>query len=103
MKWYATWPTQKVFTPFQFAKHRARLIGEFKTAIEITGGILIDYENLTSGDYDFTKINQYCGIKVKEQTLDKKIGSGKDNIRKSFNINLFERCLLDMGDRYGKK
>ena len=77
MKWYATWPTQNVFSPFQFAKHRAKLIREFKTAIEFTGGILVNYEDLTSGNFDFTKINQYCGIKVKEQTLDKKMGGGR--------------------------
>lgn len=101
MNWYSTWPTGKAFTPYAFAKHRAKLLKEFEIAINYTGGQMIDFADLTSQNIDYNALNDYCGIVVNESVLESKIGSGFENNkshRKQY-LSSFERLLLNIGHK----
>ncbi len=100
-EWYAEWQHRKAFTPFQFASHRRRLIKEFAKAIKLTGGVIIEYEDLISGNFDLKKPNDYCNIEVDGSVLSKKVGSGIKTNKKVSRINLVERVMLKFGD-FGK-
>ena len=95
-KWYSDWPHGKAFTPFQFARHRRRLVQEFKTAIKLTGGLMINYEDLICGNLDLEELDDYCDIKVDRNVLNKKVGSGLKTEKVS-RINFIENVMLKLG------
>ena len=106
MDWYAKWPTKPVFTPFAFAKHRARLIREFSYAQKLTGGLIIDYKDLVSEPEVLRDIEEYCKVKIDQSIIEKKIGSGLsyvNNATPSQNISSIESLLLKLGNIKGSK
>ena len=100
MNWYRRWPDEPTFTPFRFAFHRAKLLKEFELSIEKSGGLLIEYEQLISKEFNFDELNQYCNVKVDNSILQKKIGSSSNAKGKISNL---EYVLLKTGDFYGQK
>ena len=103
--WYSQWPEQKAFTPFAFARHRSRLLSEFNIAAQETGGLMIEYSDLVSGDFNFGRLNEYCEINVDQSILKVKVGSGEEKAekrdgsnKKGSGLSQFERFLLRIGD-----
>ncbi|ABG39715.1 hypothetical protein Patl_1189 [Paraglaciecola sp. T6c] len=106
MNWYAKWPTKPVFTPFSFAKHRARLIRELSYAQKLTGGLIIDYRDLVSQPEVLRNIEEYCKVKIDQSIIEKKIGSGLsyvNTVTPSPNISSVESLLLKLGNIKGSK
>lgn len=105
MNWYRSWPNQTAFTAYSFAKHRAQLLLQFESAAKLTGGLIIDYQKLTSGDYDFDQLDNYCELKVDRNVISNKVGSGAQKATKSASrkISSLEELLLSRGDAKGRK
>lgn len=100
--WYVDWPYKPAFSAFAFARHRARLINEFKEASKIVGGIAIKYENLVHGNEELEKLQTYCGVNIDERTLQDRVGSSrrKDN---KYSPPFYERLFLNAGDILQRK
>ncbi|WP_158769091.1 DUF5672 family protein [Paraglaciecola sp. L1A13] len=106
MNWYAKWPHSTVFTPFAFAKHRARLVKEFSQAQKLTGGLIVDYDDIVSNKETLTNIENYCNIKIERAVLEKNVGSALNQekaAKRKASIGWFESCLLRLGDVRGSK
>lgn len=97
MTWYSRWPKQKAFTPYAFARHRARLLREFKQAQQLAGGVLIDYAQLVPESPVFATIEEYTGVKCDQSVLPNKVGSGRQKQQQE-NLGQLERLLLTLGD-----
>jgi hypothetical protein len=95
--WYSEWPHKTAFSAYSFAKHRSRLIKEFKKVSDLVGGMVIDYEDLTSGTFDFQKLESYCDLKINKNILEKRVGSGAKG-GKQFTPSFYEKLLLNIGD-----
>lgn len=106
MNWYANWPHNTVFTPYAFAKHRARLIREFSQAQKLTGGLILHYHDIVSDNDTLTKIETYCNVKIDRKTLENKVGNALERKKKPKHraaISWFESCLLRSGNFRGAK
>lgn len=99
MDWYATWPRSQAVTAYSFARHWSRLNGEFPDAVEATGGMMIDYEALISGDVPLDKISQYLGVSIDPQALGQRVGQG--STRDGASISVVEAVQLWIGGNYG--
>lgn len=96
MGWYASWPGAPVFTPFAFARNWARMTQEVELAARATGGMLIEYEDLIAGRVDLVRLSDYCGVAIRDITLERRIGSGmKPGAAKT--LTRRERALLWLG------
>lgn len=100
MNWFANWPHKTAFTPFSFAQHWAKLRRETEQAAQETNGILIEYEDLVSGQVDIKSLGEYCGVSIDESVLDTIVGSSRNQpAKKRKKISLLEKLLLELGRR----
>lgn len=95
--WYSEWPYKPAFSAYSFAKHRSKLLNDFQKASDLVGGMIIEYEDLTSGSFDFQKLEDYCGLKIKKEVLEQRVGSANKNGSK-FIPSFYEKMLLKLGD-----
>lgn len=99
--WYARWPDRPAFTPFGFARHWARMSREVERAAALTGGLLIEYEDLVAGRTDLAAVAAYCGTAIDPATLRTRVGSGAKE--GAAGLSALERALLALGRAAGAR
>lgn len=95
MDWYARWPCQDAFTPYQFARHWQRLNAEFEASHEELDALLIDYDDLITHPETIDKIELYIEDELDRSLLKKKVGGGP--ARKSRELSRLESLMLHSG------
>ncbi|WP_434052584.1 MAG: sulfotransferase [Roseibium sp.] len=100
--WFSRWPFETAFTPYGFARHWARLRGEFELAAEVTKGFAIKYEDLVTGGVDLDELGKYCGTVIDKDILKVRTGSGIYSGR-SEDLSLAERLGLKWGRVSGSR
>lgn len=99
--WYSKWPTGAAFSPYTFAKHRAKLVSEHGKALRIIGGIDIKYEDIISDNFDLKALEKYCELEIDKNIIKKKVGSRKKS-DSEYQVSIFEKLLLSIGNKSGK-
>jgi hypothetical protein len=100
MDWYARWPYQPAFTPYQFGKHWQRLNSEFENCHEELDALLIDYDDFISHPETIDKLELYIEDNLDRSLLKKKVGGG--STRKSPELSRLESFMLYSGKLHSR-
>jgi len=106
--WYKKWPDQPVFTPGAFAQHWLELVSGYIEGYESVGGVLVKYEDLTSGKLNVDELRDYLCVDINADVLNEMVGTSNVSCVDvpSFELNqvrkVVEPLAFQLGYNYGK-
>ena len=79
--WYNQWPYEPINTPQSFGIHWKNLLTGYLSGYQKVKGMLIKYEDLCDGNFDFDALEQFIKLKLDKSLLKVKIkGNEQKNI-----------------------
>ena len=76
---YDRWPDVPVDSAASYGRHWARLAGSWLEGPDVPPALLVRYEDLLSGSFDFRELEQDLGLHLEEdRALDRRVGATRD-------------------------
>jgi hypothetical protein len=73
--WYYEWPDDPVFTAGRFGRHWRELTRGFQDGYRDLDGVFLRYEDLCTGNFDVTELEEYLQLGIDTGLLEQKVGT----------------------------
>lgn len=96
-KFFSRWPHRMESTPYRFAAHRSKLLGDFRYLAGVGIGILIKYEDMVESSDILDQIENYLECVINRDVLAMRVGASENKPAPPW----IERQLLSLGSKAG--